>query len=303
MKKACRTLAVLMVAGLAYAQTTGRLTGVVKAKGGSPLQDAVVKITSKDSSKVFFTVKTDKNGLYSQIGLKPGDYIIEVALDGYLPQSAQWHVGLTAVTLDFELPEVPKMSVATAGPGANDFKQAQELFDGGKYEEAVGVLDRALAVEPANPIYLAKVGFCYQKLAKPADSEAAFAKMVQADPASFAGWFNLGVARMAQKNYAGAGEAFEQATKVNSGDAEAFYNLGASRFNEFKIAEAVAAFERATQIKPDHALAHYQLANGYVNLGKIPEAKAEFEKFLQLAPPTDPMVPQAKAILDALQKM
>ncbi|MEW6368250.1 MAG: tetratricopeptide repeat protein [Acidobacteriota bacterium] len=303
MNKVWRTLAVLMIAGLAYAQTTGRLTGVIKAKGGSPLQGAEVKITSKDSSKIHFTVKTDKNGVYSQIGLKPGDYIIEVALDGYLPQSAEWHVGLSTVTLDFELPEIPKMSVATAGPGAADFKKAQELFDAGTYEEAVGTLDRALAAEPSNPVYLAKLGFCYQRLAKPADSEAAFAKMVQADPSSFAGWFNLGVARMAQKNYAGAGEAFEQATKINPGDAEAFFNLGASRFNDFKIPEAVAAFERATQIKPDHALAHYHLANGYVNLGKIPEAKAEFEKFLQLAPPNDPLVPQAKAILDALQKM
>lgn len=305
MKKTLVAITLCLFAALAAAQTTGRLTGVVKSKDGKPLAGAVVKIASKSSSKISFTVKTDKKGTYSQIGLAVGTYIVEAGMEGYLPQSAEWKVGLGEATeLDFDLAEIPKMAAAPAETaGSKDYKQARELFDAGKYEEAVAALDKAIAAEPTNAIYLVKLGLVYEKLDKTGDSEAAFAKAVAADPSSFPGWFSLGRARTAQKNYAGAIEAFEHATQVNPNEPEALYSLGSAYFNSSKIPEAVVAFEKAVQLKPDHTLALYWLGTGYVNLGKIPEAKAVFEKFLQIAPPTDPNVPQAKLMLDALAKM
>ncbi len=305
MRKSLCIIVSLLFAVAVFAQTTGRLTGVVKAKGGAPIAGASVTITSKDNSKISFAIKSDNKGIYSQIGLTPGSYVVEVSMAGYMPSSAEWKVKLgEATVLDFELIEMPKaVSAVKEGPGIADYKQAAQLFDAGKFQEALDPLNRALTADPKNPVFLGKLGIIDEKLGKMADAEAAFARVVEVDPSSFAGWFNLGHIRFGLKNYAGAAEALEQATKINSNEAEAFYNLGSARFNESKIPEAVAAFERAIHIKPDHALAHYWLGNGYVNVGKMSEAKIEFQKFIELASPSDPLVPQAKAMLDALAKM
>lgn len=300
------TLVVIFGTTLCIAQTTGRLTGTIRAKADKrPLPDATIKISSKDSAKVAFTVKTDKKGVYSQIGLTPGSYVIEVSLDGFLPESAEWKVKLAEVTsLDFEMTEIPKAAAAPKeGPGAADFRQASQLYDSGKYSEAADTLARALAAEPNHPVYLLKLGLAYVKLGKPSEAEAAFGKVVQADGSSFSGWFNLGQVRMDQKNYVGAEEAFDHATKLEGNEAEAFFDLGAARINQSKQAEAVPALERALQIKPDHLLALYWLGTAYLGLGKNADAKAAFEKFLLVAPANDPNVPQVKQFVELLKKM
>lgn len=294
----------LLLATFAAAQTTGRLTGTIKAKEGGVLEGATVKISAKDSARIAFTVKTDKKGMYSQIGLTPGVYVIDVAMEGYMPASAEWKVTLGSPTvLDFDMVTMPKMAVAKESPGAKDYKQAVEFYDSGKYEDCIAAVNRAIAAEPESAIFLTRLGLALDKLGKTAEAEAQFLKAVQIDANSYVAWFSIGQARMTQRNYTGAAEAYERATNLNATDPEAFFNLGSARFNDSKIAEAVTAFEKAVQIKPDHLQALYWMATSYVNLGKIPEAKAAYEKFLTIAPATDPNVPQVKMMLDALAKM
>lgn len=304
MRKTLVTAIMCLFAFIAIADTTGRLTGTVTSKGKGPLSGANVKISAKGSSKITFNVKTDKKGLYSQIGLAVGTYVVEASMEGYLPQSAEWKVGLGGATvLDLELIEIPKLAAVKESPGTKDAEQGAALFEEGKHEEAVAAFTRALEAEPDNPAYLTRLGLALEKLNRLAEAEAAFAKVTQAEPSSFAGWFNLGHVSMDLKKYPAAITAFEQAAKVDPNEPETFFNLGSANFNNARIPEAVAAWEKAIQLKPDHAAALYWLGTGYVNLGKIPEAKATFEKFLQNAPATDPNVPQAKLMLDALSKM
>ena len=83
----CRSLAICaFVLGLAaiaapgYAQT-GQVKGKVVDASGKPVEGASVTIEGSDSGGRKFTVKTNKNGEYIQIGLQPGQYKITATKD------------------------------------------------------------------------------------------------------------------------------------------------------------------------------------------------------------------------------
>ena len=59
----------------AVAQNTGGVSGIVTDPQGKPLPDMVVVLKNVEMGTLY-TVKTDKNGMYKQIGLRPGEYSI-----------------------------------------------------------------------------------------------------------------------------------------------------------------------------------------------------------------------------------
>ncbi len=67
---------------VASAQTTGRLTGVVRDTTGSVLSAATVTITCAGSGTPR-TVITDAHGRYEVDNLPPGRCLIEAALSGF----------------------------------------------------------------------------------------------------------------------------------------------------------------------------------------------------------------------------
>ncbi|MCJ2541290.1 MAG: carboxypeptidase-like regulatory domain-containing protein, partial [Candidatus Thermoplasmatota archaeon] len=72
------------------------LSGIVKASGGDPIEDATVKLVGHDT-----VVDTDGDGSYELPGLVAGSYIIEVRADGF--ESFSTTVLLSAETGDREL--------------------------------------------------------------------------------------------------------------------------------------------------------------------------------------------------------
>jgi tetratricopeptide (TPR) repeat protein len=59
----------------AAAQNYAGISGTVTDVQGKPMVDYVVILKSEDTGTVY-TLRTDKNGVYKQIGLKPGIYVI-----------------------------------------------------------------------------------------------------------------------------------------------------------------------------------------------------------------------------------
>jgi tetratricopeptide (TPR) repeat protein len=68
---------------------------------------------------------------------------------------------------------------------------------------------------------------------------------VAIDPTLAMGHYNLGLARRAQGNWAGAIAAYERAIAVNPTYAEAYQNLGVALLKRGQVAESGAAFQRA----------------------------------------------------------
>jgi tetratricopeptide (TPR) repeat protein len=68
----------LLFASVAVAQDTGRLDGEIMDKDGKPYPDVTVAIKNSDTGQTF-TVKTDKNGKFVQLGLRQGIYTITLS--------------------------------------------------------------------------------------------------------------------------------------------------------------------------------------------------------------------------------
>jgi tetratricopeptide (TPR) repeat protein len=67
----------LLFASVAVAQDTGRLDGNIMDKEGKPYPDVTVAIKNSDTGQTY-TVKTDKNGKFVQLGLRSAIYLISL---------------------------------------------------------------------------------------------------------------------------------------------------------------------------------------------------------------------------------
>ncbi len=73
--------ALLLLSGIAFAQSTGTIAGTVTDPTGAVLPGATVTITNQQTSETH-PLKTDSAGLYSLPGLAPGTYKIQVEAQG-----------------------------------------------------------------------------------------------------------------------------------------------------------------------------------------------------------------------------
>jgi hypothetical protein len=112
----------------------------------------------------------------------------------------------------------------------------------GRYQEAVGCLRAALALDPSlYPVHCC-LGDCYHNLGR----------------------------------YQEDLEALKQAIRLKPDRAEAHCNLGAAYCNLDRWQEAADAYKQAIRLKPDHARAHFGLGGTYLVLGDRGAALEEY---------------------------
>src|SRR5262245_65870622 len=74
---------------------SGELTGIVKDQAGSPVPGVMVTVTEVATNRQRAVITT-REGVYSAPSLRPGEYRIEVALNGFKPvrrEGVQVHRG------------------------------------------------------------------------------------------------------------------------------------------------------------------------------------------------------------------
>ena len=323
----CRSLAICaFVLGLAmialpgYAQT-GQVKGKVVDAGGKPVEGAVVTIEATDSGGRKFTVKSNRNGEYVQIGLQPGQYKITATKDK-LSQSFDRKIGLDMAEVNFELKpgseggnvseEDRKKAAAQNAAVKTAFSEGVTLSNSGKHDEAIAKFNEVAALVPKCPECYLNIGANYTQKKDWAQAEAAYKKAIEIDPNSGDAYNGLANVYNAQKKFDQAAEASAQAMKLTSaagaaggavpgGNASALFNQGVILWNAGKIAEAKAQFGEAVKIDPKLADAHYWLGMANLNEGKMPDAATHFEEYLKLAP-TGQYAEQAKGILTQIKK-
>ena len=301
-KAALRTalLAFLAISHLSAFQQ-GAFRGTVKDTKGNPLEGVKVTIISMSYSSVKMTVRSDKKGQFIQIGLQPDYYQLRCEKDGFLPVVLEKRVPLgDTIDASFTMEGGTPPPAAGEALGEKDFKQGNELFGAGRYEEAAGAYKEAIVKEPQEPIYLNNLGICFTRLEKYDQAIEAFQAMLKIRPESYSANRSLGELFGLQKKYAEALPYFAKASEVSPDDPEAFYNLGACLLNTQEYDRATAAFLKAKELKPDYAAVYYQLGMISVNQNKKEEAVQYLQKFLELAP-EDARASTAKQLLDYLK--
>jgi hypothetical protein len=99
----CVAMGLLVVTSSAWAQVgTGTVTGIVTDAGGSVVPGALVTATNVETAASRHTISSSA-GVYTLVGLSPGDYRIDVELSGFRParrEGVRLETGETA-RLDF----------------------------------------------------------------------------------------------------------------------------------------------------------------------------------------------------------
>ena len=101
--------------------------------------------------------------------------------------------------------------------------------------------------------------------------------------------FNLGSLLIAERNAAGAIDAFRKATELRPEYADAHNNLGALLASTGALPDAVVYYRLALQFNPRDASAHFNLGSALLLLRSREEALGHFREAVELAP-NDPAV-------------
>ncbi len=310
---ACAVLVTAALVSPATAQSTGMLKGKVVDAKEQPIEGAKVTIEYQDGIARNYSVKTNKKGEYTQIGLAPGNYKVTAEKEKVGAQSFDGRVRLgDTLEINFKL-----------APGGTPTKEdaaktatIKKLFDdgvtasrGGDNDAAIAKFAEAIAIMPSCYDCYHNTGYAYFQKKDYAKAEEAYKKAIELKPEYVEAYNGLAQVYNVQKRFDEAQAVSQKAATLamaggaagGGGGADSLYNVGVAAWNAGKAEEAKKAFEEAIKIDPKHANSRYQLAMCLINLGKLPEAVTEFEQYLQISP-DGPYAAQVKAMLTQLKK-
>lgn len=311
---ACAVLVAVALASPAIAQSTGMVKGKVVDGKSQPVEGAKITIEFKDGISRVYTVKTNKKGEYTQIGLAPGNYSVT---------AEQPKLGSNTYDVRVRLGEQAECNFVLAPGQSAPSKEEQakvatikKLFDEGVTASRAGDHDTALAkfteattIMPTCYDCFYNIGFALAQKKDYPKAEEAFKKSIELKADYIEAYNGLATIYNAQKKFEEAQAASQKAAELataagasaGGGGVDALYNQGVIAWNAGKAEDAKKSFEEAIKVDPKHANSHYQLAMCFINLGKMPEAIAEFESYMTLAPDGQ-YAAQVKAMLSQLKK-
>jgi tetratricopeptide (TPR) repeat protein len=265
------------------AQMSGGIKGTITGMDGKPVQKAVVTITRTDIPGKA-EVKTDKHGAFADYALQVGTYDISATLpDGkttlVIRKGVTTHVG-DAQVIDVDLKAAAAEQAAAEGkapPGMSKeqaaayekkmkdqeeankklgtlnglLAQNKQLSDAKQYDQAIAVMEQAVALDQTKDILYANLADDYSNA----------------------------------KQYDKAADAYNKAIALKPTNAGYVINLGTVLSKEGKIDEANAAFSKAATMDPTQAkMAMYNSAVILLNQGNLDAAAPAFDKLLALDP-------------------
>lgn len=300
-------VAVLCLPAATASAQTGAARGKVVDEQGQPIEGAKIELDYKGGVNRKYETKTNKKGEFTQVGLASGMYEVTASKEGYQPGLIGGRVSLGDPTY---LPEIKLRKPSAAGGAASGgsggaaqlqaaFKNALDLTQAGKLDEAEAAYKELLTKVPSIPEIHYNLGFVYSQKKDWANSEASFQKALELKPDYSDAMVSL--ARVYQDSGQAQKAVDLMAKGAGSGDAKAQFNLGIMMMNAGKDEEALAAFLKAAELDASNAEAFYYIGTRSLQLGKLPEAIAALEKYLSMDPKNAGNLAAAKQILPALK--
>lgn len=318
MKRNGTALAVVLLLLAAFAVGAQSVGVPVEGKitqEGQPMANVQVVLTATDSGRAYKT-KTDKNGVFSMVGVPRGDFNIEVVgQNGEKLFKRQTSIGNeqggTSASAFLSI-DVPKggMPADVTGPkltkeqiakveadnkkiaGLNSLiKDSQNAMQAQDWAKAESSLNQLIAAAPETSRwdFYMFLGEAQAKQSKFPDAAQSYDKGIKA----------------AQQIVSGAVPANEKIAALTPASARAgMVRMLTGQANAYlksqKQNEGIAALKKATEVDPGNALAAYNLCGVEYTAAKIDDAKAACNKYLQLEP-DGPHAQEVKGFLSSMK--
>jgi len=247
----------LLLPTIAAAQDV-RVTGQVMDRDGKPWAGLTVVIKS-DSGRSF-TLKTDNQGKFSQIGLTPGLYSVSVDLPGQQQPYTEKHQfssgGDNNVTINF------KAILAQQGANPEQKKKQQEAanqFKNMKAHVDAGVAALTSAEDVRKQLKTAS-----------ADQKSALEGQMKAD-------YQTAVTELQQAEQASAANP-----KDTKNHAIILSDLGVAYSNSGQYDQAVSSYQKAIELNPNRLMHYIELGVVFARMGRPEDARACINKGLAM---------------------
>jgi len=301
-KKLTLFLAVLFLAAAGWAQYQGRIEGKVVDGNGNPLASVEVSIVSLKTGSQKFDLKSDREGRFTQVGLSPGFYMVNLKKEGFASRSVEVKINIAETTaLEAKLEPAGAEALRMMSESDKLFLQGNKLFAENNFTEAATSYAEAIKLNETQWAYHFNLGLAYKKLEKSEEARAAFAKALELNPGSYSAEKELAESLAKAGKYEEAKVLYLKALEISAEEPDVFYNLGLCQVSTGESEAAIASFSKCIALKPDYAEAYYQLGTQYIGQNKIKEAVENLEKFLELAPGHE-KAGVARQLLDYLKK-
>jgi tetratricopeptide (TPR) repeat protein len=161
---------------------------------------------------------------------------------------------------------------------------AYELYEDGKYAEAIATVDKIIAQDQDTfDAWLVK-GNCFQKEEKFVAAIQSYEKAEKINDFSAPLHTYHGAAFLNLQQYGEAEKKLKKALKIDPEFAEAHYFMGNLRYFNFSTNAAIRSYDEAIRLKPEYRDALYMRAASFAELGKYSEALQDYQAALDIDP-------------------
>jgi tetratricopeptide (TPR) repeat protein len=296
-------LGLAIVAVPAQAQT-GTLRGMVVDADGKGIADVKVTIVFTGGLTRKFETKSNSRGEFLQVGIPSGNYDINFTRDGFRDFVLPWRIsiGVTELPQPVKLDKGPRNAADALAKIKAAFKEAVDLTNAGKYDEAVTAYNAILATNPNITAIYKNLGLVYVQKKDYAAAETAYLKVLDLEPGDPDATLALAGVYLGTGQKDRAKEMLDKATAANPGDPKAQFRQGVFLRNANDNEGAIQAFQTVIAAEPANADAYFNLGQLMVGVGKFPEAVQYLEKYLSFNPTKQDDVATAKGLIQALKK-
>jgi tetratricopeptide (TPR) repeat protein len=258
---------VLLLASLAggappaAAQNFAGVTGAVTDQQGKPMVDYVVILKNIDMGTTY-TIKTDKNGMFKQIGMRPGNFLITLKPKDQSRTIVE-DVHCQVLSEADNVCDVDLRKLIKGLTPEQEAERAKQEAEQKKFENMkTAFMDGQAKVEEADKARA-------DMLKAPADERSAMQPKVNG-------------------LYEDALHSFQQAQQA-APDKDpnlhlVYEKLGYAKEMLGKYDEAIADYQKAVELKPTSADYYNNLSLALARAGKVPEAMQACEKASSLDP-------------------
>ncbi|OAN54667.1 hypothetical protein A6A04_12135 [Paramagnetospirillum marisnigri] len=158
------------------------------------------------------------------------------------------------------------------------------LVRGGKFSEALGPLNKAVALSPADTDLLFLRARSLHEVGRTQDAIQGYKEVLDQAPMHSDAALHLGLVYQDAKQLGPAETMLKWAADLAPDNPYVFYNLSRLYRLMGRISAAIRAAERAVELKSDFALAYQALGNAYHGAGEMERALEAFRRGSALAP-------------------
>ena len=166
----------------------------------------------------------------------------------------------------------------------HELATARRCLESGDCRQAEAAYRRVLDADPHNKDALHGLGVLAIKADNNADAVEYLRRAIAADGADAALHNHLGVALAGLEQFDQARESLQRAIELDPRQADAYYNLAKVLQSVEQSDEAVTHYRAALEIDPNDPKVHYNLANTLRDLGRRDEAVVSYQQALRLRP-------------------